>query len=76
MTSSISIVLGRIFSKSLMIFKTLESLDSPPETTVLGCKEIIESIKLLVSAIYEEISALMCYPKASGWYEMKIREFP
>jgi hypothetical protein len=43
-TSSASMPLGKIWNKSFMIFNTLESLDSPPATTVLGYKEIIDSI--------------------------------
>lgn len=65
-TSSKSISLGSWFKSSLIVLKTLVSLDSPPDAPILGYREIIESIKLLVSAIWEEISALICYPNASG----------
>jgi hypothetical protein len=49
-----------------MILRTLVSLDSPALTTVLGYNDMIESIRIFVSAIWEEISALICWPNASG----------
>jgi hypothetical protein len=38
----------------------------PAPPPALGYNDVIDSINKLVSAICDEISALICYPKASG----------
>ena len=52
---------------SLISLYTFISIDSSPNLAVYGESEMIESIRAFVSAICDDISALMCYPNTSAF---------